>query len=1190
MVTRAPRLLVKAVQMPQGAAFNVGKVPFTLHPLFPGARRAGAMGAAPASEWHLTDIPTDVDESDLWDLCHQLQTKGFGIAGGPTVEFAEPDLEQQWIVDSPDRLAAKAFAASAGDTCRNPIPWDPRYPAPSPFDWRWFQDPNHSGLDGARSQINNATDRITIAHLDTGYRKGHELLPKFLDATRQRNFVDGDPNPNDASDPDIGGFGNNPGHGTGTLSILAGSLFNGAPFGVSSGVVGGAPFASVIPVRVANSVVLFTNSSIAKGIQYAIDNSVDVLSMSMGGVPAQVWVDVVNAAYEAGITLVTAAGNNFGPFGLRVPRFIVYPARFRRVLAACGVMSDGSPYADFADPRKMGGSYGPDSKMDTALAAYTPNTPWAEYACTSLIGFDGAGTSAATPQIAAAAACWLQKNREEVLRYSKKWMRVEAVRQALYNTANNSNREHFGRGTLRAGKSMGEAPLPEDQLKAQMQNSDSVDVPILGPTLGAIFGAAEPTSSQHMLRVEAAQILTRSGELQNILINAGIDPDRPPADIPDGVRKQFLEAMADDPSVSKTLRMALGGPILKARPMVPVAGVPTAPTPAESPSISAPLFRKLRVFAFDPVLGMRVDTEYINETTLEIPWEDDLQPGPVGEYIEVIDVDPASNACYAPVDLNHPHLLASDGLDPAEGVPQFHQQMVYAVAMTTIGRFEQSLGRTALWAPYMSPTMVGEKVRSYYVQRLRVYPHALREQNAYYSPPRKSLLFGYFQANRDNAGDNLPGGLIFCCLSHDVVAHETTHALLDGLHRHYQYQTNPDIAAFHEAFADIVALFQHFTIPAALKHTIATSQGDLRKDNLLAQLAQQFGQASNGSKALRSALGKPAKSTDYVSSTEAHDRGAVLLAAVFQAFLEIYDARIADLKRLATGGTGVLPPGDISVDLVNRMAKEASLAADHVLRACIRALDYCPPVDLTFGDYLRALITADMDLEPDDQFNYRTAFISGFRARGIFPEGVRNLSEENLRWQPPRIRLSPDRMRQMLSSLDLTWNLSSDRKQSYLRGESNGFLLWRWLQEKLLPGEAAAVEADLGVYIRAGDQVPKEIPTSDDGTPLLQIHSVRPARRINSRGQQLTDLVVEAIQRFIVTDPATGEKTTHRGGVTLLIDMENERFRYAVRKRVGNAARVQAEQNFMRMAVGGSQSYFDRTGEREPFAMLHRGE
>src|ERR1039457_4040461 len=71
---------------------------------------------------------------------------------------------------------------------------------------------------------------------------------------------------------------------------------------------------------------------------------------------------------------------------------------------------------------------------------------------------------------------------------------------------------------------------------------------------------------------------------------------------------------------------------------------------------------------------MRFDTESLNETTLEVPWEPNLGPGPVGEYIEVVDVDPASNACYAPVDLDHPHLLASDGLDPAEGVPQFHQR------------------------------------------------------------------------------------------------------------------------------------------------------------------------------------------------------------------------------------------------------------------------------------------------------------------------------------------------------------------------------------------------------------------------------------------------------------------------------------------------------------------------------------
>jgi hypothetical protein len=102
---------------------------------------------------------------------------------------------------------------------------------------------------------------ISVAPWDN-YRKDHTLLPPFLDLNRQRSFVETDPDPNSAADPAVGGFGNNPGHGTGTLGILAGNQFNGDPFEVPSGFVGGAPFATVVPVRVANSVVLFTNSSI----------------------------------------------------------------------------------------------------------------------------------------------------------------------------------------------------------------------------------------------------------------------------------------------------------------------------------------------------------------------------------------------------------------------------------------------------------------------------------------------------------------------------------------------------------------------------------------------------------------------------------------------------------------------------------------------------------------------------------------------------------------------------------------------------------------------------------------------------------------------------------------------------------------------------------------------------------------
>jgi hypothetical protein len=89
----------------------------------------------------------------------------------------------------------------------------------------------------------------------------------------------------------------------------------------------------------------------------------------------------------------------------------------------------------------------------------------------------------------------------------------------------------------------------------------------------------------------------------------------------------------------------------------------------------------------------------VNQHTLAVPWEEDLAPGPVGEYVEVVDYDPATGSFYSPVDLDDPHLLAQDGLAPSEGSPHFHQQMVYGVVMTTIGYFERALGRKALWAP-----------------------------------------------------------------------------------------------------------------------------------------------------------------------------------------------------------------------------------------------------------------------------------------------------------------------------------------------------------------------------------------------------------------------------------------------------------------------------------------------------------
>ena len=112
----------------------------------------------------------------------------------------------------------------------------------------------------------------------------------------------------------------------------------------------------------------------------------------------------------------------------------------------------------------------------------------------------------------------------------------------------------------------------------------------------------------------------------------------------------------------------------------------------------------------------------MNEMTLSLPWEE-LEPGPVGEYVEVVDEDEHGKRLYEPVDLNRAELLAQDGLTPSDGDPQFHQQMVYAVAMRTIRTFERALGRVST-----GEDRGGRRPpEGDFVGRLRLLPHYMRE-------------------------------------------------------------------------------------------------------------------------------------------------------------------------------------------------------------------------------------------------------------------------------------------------------------------------------------------------------------------------------------------------------------------------------------------------------------------------------
>lgn len=602
-----------------------------------------------------------------------------------------------------------------------------------------------------------------------------------------------------------------------------------------------------------------------------------------------------------------------------------------------------------------------------------------------------------------------------------------------------------------------------------------------------------------------------------------------------------------------------------------------------SATAPCPPHRRLRVYAFDPSVATQLETAVVNSATLKIPWEAELSEGPVGEYVEVVDYDPPSQCFYAPLDLKAGHLLAQDGLAPSEGNPQFHQQMVYAVAMRTIRNFEMALGRLALWSPQRKARgQEGE-----FVPRLRIYPHAMREANAYYSPDKKALLFGYFPAEARRAGSTLPGGMVFTCLSHDIVAHETTHALLDGMHRRFTEASNPDVLAFHEAFADIVALFQHFSLPEVLRHQIAKTRGDLASQSLLGELAQQFGQATGHYGALRNAIGAVNPQTGqwellrpdpeaYEKTLEPHDRGAILVATIFDAFLAIYRSRIADLLRIATGGTGVLQPGEIHPDLVNRLAQEAARSAQQVLTICIRALDYCPPVDLTFGEYLRALITADSDTVPEDERGYRIAFIEAFRRRGIFPRDVRTLSLDSLRWLGPANKQQSDIFHPFIHKLsadDERWRLSQSRAELYSRMEKLRDRLHKYLQRRLAADRKALPQIDL------------ELP--------FEVHSLRPIQRTGPGGEALSQWVIEVTQQRDEYLDEAREQFCFCGGCTWIVDTDSGQVRYAITKNVNSKPRLDRERRFRTEVASRSlratySGIGQQSGEEEPFAVLHR--
>jgi len=401
----------------------------------------------------------------------------------------------------------------------------------------WYRDSQYSQMKDAMSTVgeNQAGRGIKIGILDDGFSVGQAGLP---DRSQLVDEKAGDAlgtlltGKYDHAVPP-GSTGGS--HGTAALGILAGrkvsikgQTVNGHKIADFSGYIGGAPNAKIVLVRIAPWVISLSTANLAYGIDYASRTQhCDVLSISNGGAPCEVWVDAVNAAYERGTAMFAAQGDfysilpePFQPLGIIVPASPVYPASFRTVMGVTGVTSDGDSYAEnnlwglVAHPLNLfdwtaRGTYGAkrssnsifgvhdDADPSTVkyqgllranpIAAYSPNMPWLVAATkddttNNYIDLNGSGTSAATPQVAAAAALWLGYHRAEFDDHKwKSWKKVEAVYDALLISAfRNPNRTwpdlYLGAGTLKASDAL---KINLQQIEEHRNNELQSDNPAL---------------------------------------------------------------------------------------------------------------------------------------------------------------------------------------------------------------------------------------------------------------------------------------------------------------------------------------------------------------------------------------------------------------------------------------------------------------------------------------------------------------------------------------------------------------------------------------------------------------------------------------------------------------------------------------------------------------------------------------
>ncbi|MCP3137068.1 gluzincin family metallopeptidase [Pyxidicoccus xibeiensis] len=368
--------------------------------------------------------------------------------------------------------------------------------------------------------------------------------------------------------------------------------------------------------------------------------------------------------------------------------------------------------------------------------------------------------------------------------------------------------------------------------------------------------------------------------------------------------------------------------------------------------------------------------------------EDVVLDGPVSPRVAVLDLDARTGRLRRGAHYQPPEREGEPGTFRIKDLERLQaadviQVSVFGAVLRTLEMFEEddALGRRVRWA--------------FQGSQLLVVPQAGEWANAFYQRESHSLQFFYFQHALDHGRQER----IYTCHSHDIIAHETAHAVLDGIAPDLHDSLSPQALALHEAVADLTAALASFRCRTLVKQVLEEQGGSIAHSGAFSAIGEQFGRAlGDGRGPLRDLLNhktlKPVpggKPEDVVTSVEPHALSQVLSGALYGVLVRLHEALKDEFARKRHARASLVTPTETARQVLSLedappepplaragpvseqarrearrrvSGKALAVAASRLRRSLYRGLDYLPPGEVSFADLGRAIIAADAASHP----------------------------------------------------------------------------------------------------------------------------------------------------------------------------------------------------------------------------------